>query len=178
MPLIEKKSKEDDDNVDDLEGIDKMWTTSATDPVFCKCQDQVVDELIYQPSLKHWKAEGLTTPLGLLVIYDTVVEHGDDNDPDGTPAIIAKTDQIEKGNPGSGIRETEWLHTFLAVRRAILLNPSNTKTQAVWSDSVSRCDALNNIVYDRNLDLTAPVNVSVFGENWTVNTDTATKQNS
>ncbi|HEY3780584.1 MAG TPA: chitosanase [Fimbriimonadaceae bacterium] len=178
IPSLEKKAQEEDENVDDLDGIDKMWTSCATDPVFCKCQDQVVNELIYQPSLKHWKAEGLQTPLGLLVIYDTVVEHGDGNDPDGTPAIIAKTDQIEKGNPGSGVRETEWLHTFLDVRRQDLLNPTNTKTQAAWADSVTRCDALNNIVYDRNMQLTAPINLSVFGENWTVTNDTATRDSS
>ena len=71
----------------------------------------------YLPALAHAKALGLKSALAITAVYDTVWMHGDGDDPDGAPALIAKASaQVSAASDEAG-----WLKAFLAVRRADLL---------------------------------------------------------
>jgi len=119
----------------------------------------VQDENSYDPALAHAQALGLQSNLGITILYDTVWMHGDGGDPDGAPALIKKAGPMND--------EGKWLASFLAVRRADLLNPADSSTQAEWSMAVGRVDALSDLLKAGNLDLHGPIDVQ-HGYNVTV----------
>lgn len=173
LPVLQDKARKVDDSMAGLDGFEHAWATCANDPALCRAQDEVVNQLVYLPSVNRWRAEGCKSPLALLFIYDTEVEQGDALDPDGTPAVLKKTDELAGGSPGQGVPEAKWLEEFLRVRRGVLLNPSNAKTKEAWSESVTRCDALEDILDDEDMNLAPPVTITPFGERWAVTMDGA-----
>ena len=94
--------------------------------------------------------------LAITAVYDTVWMHGDGDDPDGAPALIAKASaQVSAASDEAG-----WLKAFLAVRRADLLNPADSTTQAEWSMAVGRVDEFSDLLAAGNLALSGPIAVT------------------
>lgn len=171
IPLLSSKQTKGDDDVSDLAGLPTEWSAAAQDPLFRKAQDAVVDEQVFDPALKHWREEGCRSPAGLLILYDTVMEHGDGNDADSARAILEKAKEMAGGNPASGVKESEFLHTVLSVRRSDLIHPADAESMSVWAASVSRCDALEQLLDSHNMDLATPLELTVFNETWRITPD-------
>jgi chitosanase len=72
------------------------------------------------------------------VLYDSIIQHGDGDDPDGLPALLKRTEKAVGGTPKRGIDEKKWLESFLKIRRQDLENPHAKDTQKVWRESVDR----------------------------------------
>jgi chitosanase len=152
LPRLQQLANSGSGSTTGLTGFPAAWMQSASDSVFRKIQESVQDENSYLPALAHAQAVGVQTALGITILYDTVWMHGDGNDPDGTQALITKTGKLTD--------EATWLASFLANRRADLLNPADKSTQAEWSMAVGRVDELSDLLNAKNFDLHGPINVT------------------
>jgi hypothetical protein len=61
------------------------------------------------------------------------------------------------------VAEPHWLATLLALRREILLQPHNAATQAVWAESIARCDTLQQLLEAGHYALVGPIRIKPFG---------------
>ncbi len=163
------KSVNGSDSTAGLDGFPAAWQqTSQTDPLLNQIQDQVADELYFQPAMIRAQQAGVTSALGQLIFWDTIVQHGEGEpteDPDGLPAI---TNEVVAEHGTVAGNEAAWLADFLSVRRAHLLDPADASTRAAWRDSVSRVDALQSILDTGNLELRPPLAWEVYGDSFTL----------
>jgi chitosanase len=140
------------------------WRAASTDQQFRDAQDHVVDEEYFDPAARLAAAAGLTSPLAVAIFYDTAIEHGIASDPDGLPALIARTHRREGGLPRNGANPLRWLEVFLAVRRADLLHPHNRARQVDWPESVGRVSALRRLLVTGHWQLAPPLSVDPWGD--------------
>lgn len=162
LPTLQSVAASGSSSVSGLSSLPSIWMSSAQDPVFRSAQDAVSDEQYYLPALQVAKQYQITTPIGILSLYDAAIEHGIDG-ADGVTDMISR---LKSRN--SYATEIQWLAAFLAVRRATLLNPKDHTTQAVWADSVGRVDAIKKLLDEGNLDLTPPMAISPFGDEFII----------
>jgi chitosanase len=151
-----------------LEGFTEDWAHAAADPRFRAVQDAVADRLTYAPALATARRLGIRTPLGVAILFDSAVQHGTSDDPDGLPALVTATTARAHGTPSGGVPEKTWLLTFLDVRRADLRNPHDKTSQQVWADSVDRVDALRDLLEAGKAQLNPPLTLQVDGEPYTL----------
>lgn len=164
LPRLEQLSALPDDSKErgsmkGLDGLGAAWAEAAKDPAFRAVQDQQVDTLYYKPSQKHADALGLVSALARGQLYDAIIQHGDGSDPDGLPALIARTNAKAGGSPKSGVDERKWLATFLAVRKADLSHASDPATRKEWAGSVDRVGVYEDLLRAGNLSLKGPFEV-------------------
>lgn len=161
------KAVDGTDSTTGLDGFVGVWEqTSQHDPALNKAQDEVYDELYFNPAMRRAEAAGVKTAIGQLIILDTIIQHGEGDDPDGLPAILQETEQLA-GSPINN--EVVWLQTFLSIRRKHLMNAADPDTREDWRESVSRVDALLSILKSGNLDLNPPLHWDVYGDPFTLN---------
>jgi chitosanase len=133
-----------------LGGFDRAWKNAAkSSKALAKACDAVADALYLSPAIAAAAAAGVTSPVGIAIFYDTLVQHGDGDDPDSLNAIVKATPRAP---------EPAYLKAFLAARKKVLLNASDKETREVWRESASRVDALAALL-DRNPSLTPPLKV-------------------
>ena len=119
--------------------------------------DEEADELYFRPAMKAAAAAGVRSPIGKSIFYDTWLQHGASGDADSLAAILKRT-VAQTGGVGAS-SETEFLRTFLAIRKAVLREPANRETREVWRASASRVDALLHLL-DSNPALVPPIKVA------------------
>ncbi|WP_426513891.1 chitosanase [Dactylosporangium sp. McL0621] len=147
-----------------LPGFAEDWAAAATDPKFRAEQDRLTDRLAFGPALADAHRLGLRTPLGVAVLYDSAVQHGTDDDPDGLPALITRATQRAGGTPATGVDEQDWLGEFLDVRAETLRNPHDKDSREAWAESVDRVDALRDLVDNDRYGLEPPVKFTLDGD--------------
>jgi chitosanase len=155
-------------DISGLRGFIKAWESAAKDPLFRSTQDRIMEQLYYMPSIGHANRQGLNFALSRAVVYDTIIQHGDGDDPDSLSALLKETQQRVGGTPKMGIDERDWLRTFLAVRRAHLSNAHDPTTREVWAESVTRVDVWSAIASSKNYNLTGPIPIQVSYHNTTI----------
>jgi chitosanase len=101
IPRLWEIFQDKSDTQEGLEGFSQAWKTASQDPDFRRVQDEVVDELYYQPSVTYSNQLGLRTVLARAAIYDTIIQHGAGEDPDGLPAILERTQKATGGTPAT-----------------------------------------------------------------------------
>ncbi|GAA2326340.1 chitosanase [Dactylosporangium salmoneum] len=147
-----------------LPGFAGDWAAAASDPKFRQAQDDLADRLYFTPALRTARRLGIRTPLGVAVLYDSAVQHGTGDDPDGLPALIARATGRAGGDPAGGVAERRWLGVFLDVRKDTLRHPHDRDTAAAWAESADRVKALRDLVDDDRYRLDPPVKVTVYGD--------------
>jgi chitosanase len=157
LPRLRVLAKAESGSVVGLDGFAAAWTAAAGDPKFRTAQDDIEDRLYFIPAMKRADALHLATPLARAAVYDAIIQHGEGSDPDGLPALLAKTARSAKGTPATGVDEKTWLEAFLTVRRADLAHASDASTRAAWAESVSRVDTVRAIATSGNYDLHGPI---------------------
>lgn len=146
-------------DVDQLKGFAEIWREEMDEGSSLRAAcDEVADNLYLDPALAAAQAAGVTTPVGVLIFYDTLLQHGGGDDPDSFGAILTRS-QASGDMDGTSASEAELLKWFLAVRRAVLMDPHNVDTAEVWRRSVTRVDALETLL-KRNPALRPPVIVA------------------
>jgi chitosanase len=152
------------DSEEGLDGFAEAWAEAAEDPDFRHLQDRLVDELYFFPAMTMAADVGVQTPLGQMIIWDTMIQHGAGGN-HGTWAIIKET--REKVGP-VGQDESAWLDAFLDARLRHLLRmyPATTKNADVSSQS--RVDALRSLLQEENLALEPPLTWEVYGDRFKV----------
>jgi Glycosyl hydrolase family 46. len=161
LPRLKELAELGSDELSGLSGFETAWAKAAQDAVFRSSQDEIVDREYYRPAMEFGDKLGLKTALARAVLYDTIIQHGGGEDPDGLPALIARTEKKVGGSPQSGVDEKLWLSAFLKVRRATLENASDPATRAAWAESTYRVDVLEYIAASGNYDLHGPIPIKV-----------------
>lgn len=140
-----------------LEGFEQAWRLNADDPAFRLAQDELADEIYYEPALAYAKQLGITYPLSIGFVYDTIIQHGDGDDPDGLSALIDRTNSMAGGSPAKGVSEERWLAIFIQERKKTLNFAYDEETREVWAESTGRCDVFTELLQKRNFYLQGPV---------------------
>lgn len=148
------------DSTKGLGGFADAWAVAAEDPDFRKVQDELVDELYFDPAMTMAADRGIETPLGQMIIWDTMIQHGAGGN-HGTRAIIKET-QEDAGAVGQD--ESAWLDTFLDIRLRHLLRMYRATTENADVSSESRVDALRSLLRGGNLALEPPLTWEVYGD--------------
>ena len=161
IPALEKV--DGSDSTDGLDGFGAAWAKAAKDPVQRKVQDDVVDELYFEPALRLAKAAGVRTPLGQAIVWDTMIQHGDGGE-DGTKVILDETVSAEGRVSGN---ERAWLDAFLDVRLRHLRH-MYTDSPDDDSSSRSRINALRSLVSADRMTLALPLSWEVYGHRFTL----------
>jgi chitosanase len=151
-----------------LRGLIEAWQSAAKDPLFRSSQDRIMEQMYYLPSLVHANRQGLNFALSRAVLYDTIIQHGNGNDPDSLSALLKETQQRVGGTPQTGVDEREWLRNFLAIRRWHLSKAHNPATRKVWAESVTRVDVWSSIASSENYNLKGPIPIRVSYYNTTI----------
>lgn len=136
-------------------GFVTFWKDAATTTPFAKAYETVVSRLFGIPAHAYCSHLGFVLPVAYAILFDSLVQHGDDGDPDSVGAMLLRAQQENGGTTGP---EVTFLHVFLEVRRQMLLSPFNKDTRDAWALSVSRVDALEAILND-NPHLNLPVKI-------------------
>jgi chitosanase len=173
LPELERlnslpEDSEERDDVSGLYGFKEAWESLGDDEVFRSIQDEVLDEWYFQPAMEWADQVGIQTALGKAILYDTIIQHGNGDDPDGLPALIAETERRMGGTPKTGINEKKWISTFLDVRRADLEYAHNPETREEWAESVGRVYSLMQLVKSGNFDLDGPFTIEWENEYYTI----------
>jgi chitosanase len=143
-------------DVSGLDGFPEAWKQAAADPEFRAAQDAVARDWYYAPAQRYAQAHGVRSALGLALLYDTAIQHGDGYDADGLQAILKRAGAA----PSDGASEADWLNRFVDARRQTLLEPANRTTRDTWRESVWRAEVWQQIVDSGAYDLGAGVRIS------------------
>lgn len=161
-------SAERSDDTTNLSGFESGWVEAAKDPLFRSVQDEVVDEFYFYPAMKHADDLGLKFPLSRAVLYDTIIQHGGGNDPDGLPALIERTSIKTNGSPKNGVDEKIWLKAFLQTRIEDLSFSFDEQTRLLWAKSVGRAEVLLDIASKGNYEMKGPIVINTINYRGTV----------
>jgi chitosanase len=167
LPALERLAAAESSDTSDLGGFARAWADAAGDPAMQAAQDAEVDQTYFQPARAVADELDLEQPMSLAVLYDTIVQHGEGDDPDGLPAIVAETLAVAGGSPGTGVDEEEWTTQLLAIRRAHLARAADPATREEWAASVGRVDSLQALV-DAGIDLRGPFTMEAFGDEYRI----------
>ena len=126
---------------------------SASLPHAC---DEQADLLFFRPALQRAADLGLRSAIGKSIIYDTLLQHGDADDPDSLSSIVGRTPPPRRD--GDDQAEFAFLRAFLAQRLSVLQNASSAETRTAWRASAPRVDALLTLL-ETNPHLTPPIRV-------------------
>jgi len=113
--------------------LHNILRASADDVVMRDTQDKFFDETYWKPALKRAMSAGITTPLGIAVVYDSTVHGSWDRIRDFTDAQIGSVASND---------EKHWIATYVKVRRAWLAGHSNP----IIRSTVYRMDALQRLI--------------------------------
>ena len=147
---------EHNDETSGLPGFIMAWKTEAKSRKFCDVQDGVMDDLYWNPSQKHSNELGLKTPLARAFMFDTIIQHGDNGDPDCLTALLVTANAAMGGTPKTGVPEKDWLSAFIRLRRANLAYCFEKSSRREWSQSTGRCDTFSSIAVTGNYALVTP----------------------
>ena len=168
LPELDRLCDADSDDTSGLPEADYIaaWTAAASDDAFRAAQDAVVDAEYYVPAMTIADQIGLRNVVSRAELYDTALQHGVGDDPDGLPSLVARTtDRV--GTPEAA-GEAAWLDTFFDVRIDDLTNPANEATAEQWRESTDRVECLRTVADNGNSNLDGPVTCTVYGDEFTV----------
>ncbi len=97
-------------------------------------------QLYWDSCLDYCKKLGLQLPISKAVLYDTIIQHGDGNDPDSLGAILSSIDANAEED------EAAWLSEFLCHRQNILEHACNQKVREIWKKSRVRIEILRQLL--------------------------------
>lgn len=168
VPELERLCDEGSDDTSGLPEDDFMtaWQDAAADPAFRDAQDEVVDQEYFLPAMEIADDLELQTTLARAQLYDTALQHGAGDDPDGLFAIVDRT-AAAVGIPAEA-GETAWLDEFFVQRIATLQNPTNADTADDWRESVSRVECMRSIAETGNYGLDGPIHCTVYGDEFII----------
>ena len=137
-PTLDRLARDHSGDVSALGALPDAWRAASADTAFQRAQDDVARAWYFaaaQAQAAHLAAAGQqpVSPLGLAVLYDIVVQHGDGHDPDGFSAIL------HRAGP-RGTDERDWLTRLNAARRATLAHAHGEATRTAWRETVWRAD--------------------------------------
>jgi chitosanase len=142
LPAFEKR----DVSLDHNEEVKELLRQAGDDPVMRATQDAFFDRAYWEPALRRAAALGLTTALGVAVVYDSIV-HG------SYSRIRDRT--TRKVGTCAEVGEKTWVKAYVEERRNWLATHSNKLLRR----TVYRMDAFQAIIKSRRWQLGLPITV-------------------
>ena len=162
LPILIERAELMSASTSGLESLPKLWKETCLDPLFIQSQNTIASIDYQIPAKNRLKEFGLHSALAYLIFDDTMVQHGDDTpeafeetDPDGFSGII-------KSMKYKPINEKDFLILFLESRRQVLLNSKDLATRVAWKESVTRIDALLDLISQNAWTLEGDVTVNIW----------------
>ncbi|BCM89086.1 chitosanase [Abditibacteriota bacterium] len=154
----------------DTHGLDRRdfkthYLNACSNPQFHEAYATIVDRKFGEPARDWCEKLGLRLPIAHAILFDSLVQHGNEDDPDGVPAMIedvgtylSSPKHVESvfGPSQTNEHEIDWLNSFLAIREKVLTHPYNDDTTEAWGESLSRVEALRHLL-ETNPQLNEPV---------------------
>jgi Glycosyl hydrolase family 46/Ricin-type beta-trefoil lectin domain-like len=162
LAALQRHAHDGSGDVDDLAGFPEAWRQASADPAFRQVQDNTMERLYFNPARATSQSLGLTTALGLAIIYDSLIQHGNTDRADALPTLVDRATASVGGRPGE-VAEREWLTAFLKVREATLTNPTDPAHAEIWPSSVGRVEALATLLARHHDDLAPPIDADPYG---------------
>jgi chitosanase len=136
-----------------LKGLMDGWNDSMNDHKLRQIRRALLENFYWEPCLEYCEKLDLQLPISKAVLYDTMLQHGDGNDPDSLGAILSSIDTcVEEG-------EAAWLSEFLYHRQNILEHACNEDVREVWKESAVWVEALFKLL-EENPQLESKVVIS------------------
>ena len=157
LPELEQLADHESQDTSGLRGIIKAWKSECRAADFEKAQDDLVETMYKRPAREYVEKYGLKTPLAYLIIYDSIIQHGDGDDPDSLSGIFTRMRNTSS--------EKAFLSEFLRARESVLLNATDESTRVEWKKSVDRVYALRKVLEAGNFQL-EKIEINVWGESW------------
>lgn len=117
---------------------------SGSDPIMREVQDRFFDRRYWEPAIKWAKNNGITSPIGQLVIYDSFIHSG------GIPSYLRN--RFPERTPTNGGNEVEWLRAYLKTRHNWLKNHS----RKILNKTIYRTSAMINHLEKGDYNLDSP----------------------
>ncbi|KAJ2403079.1 hypothetical protein GGI23_000218 [Coemansia sp. RSA 2559] len=160
---LEKYASEGSDSTSGIENYCKVWESlGKSDTNFQKAQDNVRDQLYYDPAEKAAAELGAKLDVTQGQIFDTGIEHGTGDDADGMLTLIKNTNNAftsdQAGDSGSTLTinghqvdEIVWLKKFIEVRTSDLKNPKEADNQGgnYWAGTTYRTVSYSYMIDQR-----------------------------
>ena len=163
LPALKILASEASPGIEDLVGFPDAWGHASADRTFRKVQDDVLYSRYFTPARTIADRLGLSTLLGLAIIYDSLIQHGNAaSDPDALPALIDRTNTTAGGSP-TQVTERTWLAAFLDAREMTVANPADPAHRDNWPYGLGRVQALADLLADNREALTPPIEVNPYG---------------
>jgi chitosanase len=142
----------------------KAWVDAASDERMRETQNRLVRENVWEPAGERVRSLGLQTAFGTAVIFDSILQQGDDGT-NGVEGMVRRTRRAYGDGP---FDEARWLEVYLVQRRETLRYgyDENDVEHTVENpyESYPRADSLLEILHGASLDLTGIVKFTYFGE--------------
>lgn len=159
LPELKRLADAESEEVKGLKGIVRDYKSECRSTEFMKAQDDLVDEMYKSPARGYVKELHLKSPLAYLIVYDSLIQHGDGDDPDSFQGILKRMKKEKE--------EVRFLHSFLDAREGILLHANDPATRDEWRRSVDRVRALRKVLDQGNLNL-EDLKIRVWDEDFTI----------
>ncbi|KAJ1881539.1 hypothetical protein LPJ57_001548 [Coemansia sp. RSA 486] len=124
--ILQKYAEEGDGSTEGIENFCEIWQQASKTQAFMDAQNQIVDELYFNPSQKYADTLNLTLSISRAQLYDTAISHG------ATESSYSLGGMVKLANSRFGrdiagnttaltigeykVDEVEWLKEFLNVR--------------------------------------------------------------
>ncbi|WP_125762420.1 chitosanase [Companilactobacillus hulinensis] len=135
----------------------KTWKSSAKDKKFIQAQNEILDKMYMNPSIKLSQRDGLSS-LGQYIYYDALVVHGPGNDKDSFGGIRNKTIKHVK-TPAQGGSQKKYLLAFLKYRTRVM------KKETAHQD-LSRIKTQEKFIREKNYQLKLPLKWTMYGDKY------------
>jgi chitosanase len=140
--------------------------TAGGTALFQQAQKEERDRMYWAPAIAAAKADGLS-PLGALIYYDTIVNHGSyPGDSVGGQSFqgIVLTAKSQTQTPTQGGNEATYLNKVLDARWAVLQSWGDAQTNG-------RVPALRSLITAGKWQLQVPLSWSMYGTTFTISSN-------
>jgi chitosanase len=131
--------------VTDKNFIDALVTSSKNDKLMRDAQDEIFEEVYFEPALKWAAKEGIETPLGILIVFDSLLQSGS--------IFTFLRNRFSEKTPANGGSEKRWIAQYVEVRNSWLSSHSNKAVR----NSAYRTKTYLQLIKKENWDLVGPV---------------------
>jgi chitosanase len=155
LPELERLARLESSDTSNLGGFTEIWASESDDPTFRETQDWTLNEVYYEPAMGLASALNVQLPLTKAVLYDTIIQHGDREDPDS----IRYINNMAGPPPESVEEEKQWLARFLSVRRQVLLNPTDESLKSWWPATADTVEGYFQLLNEGNFLFLGPFRI-------------------
>lgn len=131
--------------VNDRNFISILVHASKNDPLMREAQDEIYEEVYFKKAMDWCQAEGITTPLGMLVIFDSLLQSG--------AVFTFLRNRFSERTPAHGGDEKKWIAGYVTARNNWLSTHSNKPVR----NSAYRTKTYLQLISKNEWDLKKPV---------------------